>query len=531
MRALLREYRPSVVTGGAAIGPILVLAALNAADELDRTAFAVLLPEIRDYFGVSLGTILTITALANLFPYLLALPIGYYSDRGNRRWLVIVGSFLWVVFSLLTGFSTTLWFLGLCRLGSELGKITDPAQTSLITDLYPPDRRAGAFAIFTMGNTVGILVAPVTAGFLASIWFWQVPFLLFFVPSVILSIVALFVLREPKRGEQELRLAGDSEGDVDAGIEAPPTWTESWRIAKGVRTLRRIWLSLPFLVGSFVGIATLIVTYYDEVHDLGESTRGLLVSIGNGMGLIGVIVGGAIGNRLHVRKPGKVVVYAAALAVVPALAFLVIAVAPWLWLGVAASWAAALITPALGPQLIALISRVIPPRARGFALAASSLFVAPGLFVAPIAGSIADNLGIRWGIVALVPVFLLGAFILGTAGASVESDIRAATAAAVAKQVSREGSKLLVCRDVDVHYGQVQILFGVDFEVDEGEIVALLGTNGAGKSTLLNAIGGVAQASNGAIFFAGEDITYLPAPDHVERGIVQVPGARACSRP
>ena len=52
---------------------------------------------------------------------------------------------------------------------------------------------------------------------------------------------------------------------------------------------------------------------------------------------------------------------------------------------------------------------------------------------------------------------------------------------------------LLECSGVDVSYGQVQVLFDVDFAVDEGEIVALLGTNGAGKSTLLKAAAGLVR--------------------------------------
>jgi branched-chain amino acid transport system ATP-binding protein len=62
--------------------------------------------------------------------------------------------------------------------------------------------------------------------------------------------------------------------------------------------------------------------------------------------------------------------------------------------------------------------------------------------------------------------------------------------------------------------------------VEEGEIVALLGTNGAGKSTLLRAICGLTTPSNGAVFYDGTDITYLPAHEHAEHGIVQVPGGK-----
>jgi branched-chain amino acid transport system ATP-binding protein len=118
-----------------------------------------------------------------------------------------------------------------------------------------------------------------------------------------------------------------------------------------------------------------------------------------------------------------------------------------------------------------------------------------------------------------------------TAAAGVEPDIRSAMAASMAQLESEKSrdegkAKLLVCRDIDVHYADVQVLFNVDFDVEEGEIIALLGTNGAGKSTLLRAIAGLTVPSNGAIFCDGEDITYLPANEHAERGIVMVNGGR-----
>jgi ABC-type branched-subunit amino acid transport system ATPase component/sugar phosphate permease len=525
---MLSEYRPSVLTGGASITPLLVLAGLNAADELDRTAFALLIPEIRDYFGVSLTTILTVSSLAALLPILLAVPIGFYADRLNRTRMTAAGGAVWGVFSILTAFATNLFTLGFFRLGSGLGRTMEPAHLSLIADYYPPDRRAGAYAVHRFGNELGLLIAPVTAGLLASAFFWQAPFLVFAVPSLLLAGYAALRLKEPVRGEQERRVLGV---DVTEAMEAPPGWTESWRTAKSVRTLRRVWMALPFLIGSVLGILALQSVYYDEVFGLSESTRGILASVDRAAGIVGLLLGGVVGNRLLARSPGRVLTFAGLIALVPAAAFAVIAVSPWLPLTVAASATAFFCFPMLGPAVNTLMSLTIPARVRGFALAAAALFIAPGLFFAPIAGAIGEAWGIRAGILFFVPVFLLGAAILGSAGPSVEADIRAATAAAAASERGRrsrdEGAAaLLVCRDVDVHYGQVQVLFNVDLDVREGEIVALLGTNGAGKSTLLNAVAGTVAASNGAIWFDGEDISHLPAPEHVRRGVVTVPGGK-----
>ena len=88
-------------------------------------------------------------------------------------------------------------------------------------------------------------------------------------------------------------------------------------------------------------------------------------------------------------------------------------------------------------------------------------------------------------------------------------------------------SPLLSCRNAGVAYDKVQVLFGVDLDVEQGEIVALLGTNGAGKSTLLKAVSGVAPTNSGTIVFDGVDITKATPQETTARGIVQVPGGKA----
>jgi branched-chain amino acid transport system ATP-binding protein len=88
------------------------------------------------------------------------------------------------------------------------------------------------------------------------------------------------------------------------------------------------------------------------------------------------------------------------------------------------------------------------------------------------------------------------------------------------------GDLLLSCRGIDMAYGPVQILFGVDFDVAEGEIVALLGTNGAGKSTLLKGICGLVKPKRGTVLFDGEDVTDLPADVTTKRGASLMPGGK-----
>ena len=82
---------------------------------------------------------------------------------------------------------------------------------------------------------------------------------------------------------------------------------------------------------------------------------------------------------------------------------------------------------------------------------------------------------------------------------------------------------LLEVRDLEAGYGDLQVLFGVDLEVAEGEYVAIVGPNGAGKSTAMKAVVGLAAHMGGEITFDGEDIAGLPPQNIIERGVGYVP--------
>jgi ABC-type branched-subunit amino acid transport system ATPase component len=94
------------------------------------------------------------------------------------------------------------------------------------------------------------------------------------------------------------------------------------------------------------------------------------------------------------------------------------------------------------------------------------------------------------------------------------------------REAGNGSGAILSCRGIDMAYGPVQILFDVDFDVQEGEIVALLGTNGAGKSTLLKGICGLVRPTAGTVTFEGEDITKLSADATTHRGVSLMPGGK-----
>ncbi|MBC3898290.1 ABC transporter ATP-binding protein [Acetobacterium malicum] len=85
---------------------------------------------------------------------------------------------------------------------------------------------------------------------------------------------------------------------------------------------------------------------------------------------------------------------------------------------------------------------------------------------------------------------------------------------------------MLKVKDLNVHYGKIHAIKGISFEVNEGEIVTLIGANGAGKTTILQTISGLLKPSEGMISFEGENLNKVPAHQIPVMGIAHVPEGR-----
>ncbi len=517
--------------GNEAALPLVILFLLNAVDELDRSAFAVLIPEIRDAFGLDNQGILGIIALVGAIGLGLQPLIGFLGDRGSRVRIAVAGAMGWGTFSLLTGFAPVVAVLIVARSGSAIGRlVNDPVHNSLLADYYPPDRRPAVYALHRAANSVGQILGPLLGGLLAFWFSWRVPFILLAIPTLILVVYTAAKLREPTRGRFEREALG--KNDLTETEETAPTLSEGYRICAEVRSVRRIWHSLPFVALAVVGLNSLTSIFYEEVYSLNEAERGFIAAVIEPFQLVGIAVFIPLSMRLAAKHgPGILLKIVAITGTIGAIFLVALALSPNVGVAIAANIATVATIGAVVPGIYATLSLTLPPRARTLGYALGSLWILPGLFVLVIIGGVTDESGIRNGLLFLVPVFLLGTYILASAGQFVDSDIakvRASSVARVEVQMARaEGrQKLLLVKGLDVAYDSVQVLFGVDFEIEEGEVVALLGTNGAGKSTLLRAISGLQPARAGAVIFDGEDITFAPPHQVAGQGVIQVPGGK-----
>ncbi len=512
--------------------PIMVLAVAGIIKGFDGSIFGLVVPNIVQDLNLNVVNLLQLLNVLNgTVLTLLTLGIAYMLDRSRRVPWVAGGTILSGLGSLVTPQTRSVYTLGAAQTGSGTGgTAASIPDLSLAADYYPVDQRGKAFALSATISRIGGLGAPYFVALLVARTSWRVPFRITGTALVVVGIAMLFLLKEPVRGYMERRAVGMSEAESQVA-EPAVSFGESWRTVFGIRTYRRLFVSL--IVGGVGDVlwGSVFVFFLVEKYNLDIISRGKVFVIASAAAIpAGFLAGGLVDTLLR-RRPERVLYISGTLALLESVSLVYIASKPPLWalttVFAVFGFAGALIAPAR----LSLIANLVPAHVRTLGL---NITVVAGIPVSILASPFLAQIP-SWGfqglLFAAVPFFVVSSLIDISAAPLFPGDLRAAVAsqtatAAYKASLAKGEVKLLVCRDVDVDYDGVQVLFGVDFHVDEGEIVALLGTNGAGKSTLLRAISGTHAASGGAIVFDGRDTTHVPPYEVAKRGIVHMPGGR-----
>ncbi|HEX4128218.1 MAG TPA: MFS transporter [Acidimicrobiales bacterium] len=534
--------------GGVSLFPLGVLFTIEMLDQATQSAFNILTPNIRDAFHLTNAGILLIVAIAGAAALAGTLPIAVLADRMNRVRIALVGALVGAAFSIGLGFAQGVVVATIMLVGISIGQaVIFPTHNSLLADYYPVPARPRVYSAHRSGISFGVIVGVLLGAGLAALFTWRAPFFFFAVPIVLVVIVGLR-LHEPQRGRHEQialseQMLASERGEAapiddvpaaapdfpDTPAEAPPSLGESWRTVWKIGVLRRIFIALPFLAAAIAGFASLASLQYQETFHLDAVQRAYIIAPTEVFDILGLAVGAVVATRLARRDIGLVFRMLAVASVIAAAFAVLFALAPNVPLAFIGNAGIVAALAVVGPGVLASLSIAIPPRVRAVGFSIGALFVLPGLLVLPVVGAVGDDIGFRYGLLILVPVFIVGGLIVSSAGGLIAGDVRDVwTSMRTRTQMLMDRQAgllpLLAVRDLDVGYDGVVVLADMGIEIGEGEIVALVGTNGAGKSTLLRAIGGVVEADHGAIVFDGRDITHLP-PDEIARlGIAQVPG-------
>jgi ABC-type branched-subunit amino acid transport system ATPase component/MFS family permease len=514
------------------IGPVLILGFISLFGQLDAQAYSVARPFIVRDLEVEVTSITTISVYIGVVTIFVALWIGWYADRHRRTPLIGIGTLLGGIFSIFTARAGTLFTLGLPRVAANAAdEVGGVPRFSLFADYYPPETRGRVFALNSTLRRAGQILAISTVGFAIDIFGWRPTLAAASIPLMVMGVIALVRLREPVRGYMERRALGATE-DESQEEDEPQSFGEAWRTTFSIRTLRRLFIADCFAVGGDNIVRLFLVFFLVDEYQLSGAQLSLFSLPGLIAALIGGTYGGTLIDRFTRRNPGRVLTVLGVFNLIAAFAVLGYVTAPPIGILLLFSIIDGFGFALVGPASAVVYTQVVPASIRTQGVQVTAMAALPGFIVfTPVANTIFGEYGYGSVFLFTIPLLVIGAIVQITAGGFFDLDARSAFAAALADQEWRrakeEGKgKLLVCRDVDVAYDGVQVLFGVDLDVNEGEIIALLGTNGAGKSTILRAISGTNEAVGGAIVFDGRDITHMPPHEIAARGVVHMPGGR-----
>jgi MFS family permease len=337
---------------------LVVLFAINAMNFFDRVIGGALAEPIRKEWGLSDSALGALGTAFTLLYAFVGVPLGRLSDRGSRRTILAVAVFAWSGLTALSGLTRTYAQLFVTRLGVGVGEAAcAPAATSLIGDLFPPERRGRAMSIFMMGLPIGIALSYVVGSFVAHAWGWRAAFFVAGIPGVVIAIAACFI-DEPRHLQPKYAETAAQPGAWSTLMRIPTFW---WLIASGALHNFNM-----YALGSF--LAPLFMRYYGA----GLRQAGLMTMTVYGLsGIPGLLAGGALADRFGMRKrEGRLLVATIATLIAAPLMLLALMAGPsqvvlFVTLGALACTAMYVYYA----SVYAALHDVVPPSLRGSAMA------------------------------------------------------------------------------------------------------------------------------------------------------------------
>ncbi len=286
-----------------ALGLLTVVYVLNF---VDRNLLAVLLQPIKEELGISDTALGLLTGFAFALFYTAAgIPIARIADRGSRRRVMAVGIAFWSLATAVSGLARSFGQLALARIAVGAGEASaTPAAHSLLSDLFPPERRTRAIAIYGMGANLGILVGLALGGFLQERFGWRVAFAVVGLPGLLVALVVGLTLPEPPRG--------GSEGRADPG--ELPGLPETLRHLASLPSFRHLCLAAGLYAMAAYGMINWSPTFLVRVHGWSYAEVGTWLGLTIGLGgAAGTYLGGVACDALA-RRDARWLVWSSALA-------------------------------------------------------------------------------------------------------------------------------------------------------------------------------------------------------------------------
>lgn len=411
--------------------PLAILTTLNIVDELDHAVLAVFAPNIQRFFDINDTALGAIVGLQFALVIVAAVPIGYYAMRSNRARLLRRSATVWSVFSTLSAVATVLPAFIAMRVGSGIGKAAvEPVGKALLADHYPPQAWNRVFAVHNAANPLGGIVGPLMAGaigfFIAGDAAWRVAFPILTVPT----IFALVASRRLHESESQMAKGFLAATVTVTGAPRGEGFVPSVRKLLRIPTFRRQLVGIGVLGFGLIGVLAFGSLFYERVHGLDEGQRGVVFGILGVASLVGMLLGGNLGERIFRASPARSVRLVgggiAAFSVVIASSVFI----PWLVPTVIVQWFGIVAVATASAPLAAILSAITPARMRPLMFSLLGLCIAlfGGVLGGVLVGAIAETTNIQIGLAALAPFGIAGGLLMARGAKTVDADIAAANA-------------------------------------------------------------------------------------------------------